>query len=163
MPRRTKEELLAEFHRLSDVLEIMWDILCEMEPERAEFSHLVTSRAEMLKAVENKDATLSTVLAGVTQAINHYAIGFEMCSSSEAITRETFLGHYRRRTNRDFFDDIGRPEAQAKAILRRGRISDETEFHLLNEYVVNLDQTVLSGSQLAKAVDLVENFSVERP
>ena len=159
MARRTKDELLAEFHRLYDVFETIWDIRCEMDVEVAEYQHLAMSREEMLELVDRKQTTLSQAIGGTMEAINDYAVGYEMQSPSETATYTAFLDRYHKRTGRHFFQDIGRPTSTAKAILRRGRIADETEYQILNEFLVNVDQAVLSDQQIAQAAGLIDDFS----
>ncbi len=162
MPRRNKQELMAEFLRLNDAFEAMTHILCELDPALASEREFIPTRQDMLVRIDAKDATVSQMNAGVMQAINDYAIGYEFASETEKQSFDVFLGQYQQQTGRDFFVDAGRPATKAKAIVHASQITNETEYHILNACLVNLDQTVLTNTQRDKAEVLVAAYQKDR-
>ncbi|MEC3859830.1 hypothetical protein VK792_00915 [Mesobacterium sp. TK19101] len=159
MARRTKEELLAEFHRLSGVFETACDIQCDLDPDFQKTRHLIITRDQMLGWHDAGTATASTILSGVREGLNDISTGVMVALSENASSGRRFLDRYSARTGRDFFDDAGRPDAAIKAILARGRILDDTEYRLLSDALADTGNTLLTQKQTTKAETLMASYA----
>ena len=117
MARRTREELLAEFHRLSDIFELFveFDLSRKTESDAARYRSLIPTREDMLADVEGGGSTLSQVVAGTREAINdqNEMMGFGAEEGDPFVPE--FLAFYRARTGRDYYDDAGNPRNMARA------------------------------------------------
>lgn len=160
MARRSKEEMLTEFHRLYEVFEVFCDFKrSRMSPEAAAKNRSeIPTKEQVLSLVAGKRATLSQIIAGTREAINdqnsdlseHMEVGDEFVSE--------LFHYYRQRTGRDYFADVGHPKTMARTILRRGKIIDETEFRLISDTLSNVDQTVFKGDEVELANQMVFRF-----
>ncbi len=161
MARRSKEELLAEFHRLYDIFEVTLDIQDELNPGLFD-RRLITTRAHMLEWVDAKQATLSQAISGAREAINDtyetYHFGARNQSPEESKITEYFLTRYREITGRDYFADAGRADRMAKKIIKRGHIKSPEEFRLLNMFASDVDQTSLSKEEYQTANRLMSTY-----
>jgi hypothetical protein len=159
MKRRTKAEILLEFHRVADVFDVAWDIQCEIYPEFRATRHLVASREKMLGWVDDGKATASQILAGCRQALNDFFEMHDFDDPDRDPSGAVFLREYRLRTGREFFDDAGRPWILVSRVLARGHINDETEYQLLNAICASGDQKRFSQGDITKAELLLLKFT----
>lgn len=163
MARRSKEEMRAEFNRLSDIFELF----CEFQrsrmdaPRAAKQQSLIPTREKMLSWVEEGKATMSQIVAGTREAINDQ--NELLCYSAEAgdpFARE-FLAFYKEKTGREYYDDAGHPRKIARMILKRNEIVDETEFRLVNSIICNVNQTVFKGEEIDRVTDMLRRFEIK--
>lgn len=151
MPRRSKEEILQEFHRLSDAFEAALDMQEKLCPKWREERCLVLSRGDMLKHVENGKATASQILSGTREAVSDLIGGMGLDSADPPPFAAAFLSDYRRTTGRDFFADAGRPHQRVKSLHKRGTVKSDEEFRLLMGVLNDTDQNILTSRQVEKA------------
>jgi len=156
MARRSKAELLDEFHRLSDAFDWLWAVELGRYPEAADMPP--ASREQQLAAVEDGAATLSDIIAGTREAVSDMIRGFNFDAPDPPEAHLRFFAEYRQATGRDFFADAGRPNQRAKAILKRGQIKDDEEFRLLLDLLNDLDQKVLTSRQTDTANALLAAY-----
>lgn len=162
MARRSRAELLEEGRRVGAV----WDAWREWRiahplPGRSRVE-ATTSPSEPWLAPAPGGPTLSQLLAGMRQAINDIGEGLTHGLEANDPDARAFLAHYRERTGREWWADAGDPATMARAILRRGRIRDETEWHLLDGILGDVDQRALSEQEAARAGDLLRAFEARR-
>ena len=156
MPRRSKAELLAEYHRLCDAVEISHEALCRMEPEWRQFPG-PTPREVYLSLVDRGETTLSECIAGAREALTDLAPRGSPYPE-EAAREARFLALYTEVSGRSYWEDCTRPGAQAKAILRRGYLADETEWRLLESILADVSQTILNARGIEKANEMLSEF-----
>jgi hypothetical protein len=156
MARRTKEEILGEFHRLYDFFDIACDIISSIDAFGHNGRRLAGPREEMLLWLDDGKATASQILSGLQQALNDLALGIDAPDHPASVE---FAKRFRERTGRDFLDAIGRPSTSIKKILKRGRIVNETEYYLLNEILSQTDQTALSPDEVIRADTILGQFN----
>lgn len=161
MPRRSRKELLTEFHRLYDIFEVTLDIQDELYPDLFD-RQLTITRARMLEWVDAKQATLSQAISGAREAINDtyetYHFGAKDQSPEESKIAEYFLTRYREITGRDYFADAGRADSMAKKIIKRGHVKSHEEFRLLNMFVSDVDQMSLNKEEYQTANRLMYTY-----
>jgi hypothetical protein len=163
MVRRSKEELRAEFNRLSDI----FGLFCEFERSRmsparaAEHRSLVAGPEKMLSWVEEGKATMSQIIAGTREAINdqNEMLGYS-AEAGDSFAPE-FLAFYKEKTGRDYYDDAGHPRKMARMILKRNEIVDETEFRLINGIMSNVDQTVFKKDEIERIAEMLHRFETK--
>lgn len=161
MVRRTKEEMRAEFDRLSDIFELYCEFeRSKMSKERAEnHRSLVTSREEMISWVEQGKATMSDIVAGTREAINDTNEMLSYSVEDRTSYASEFFAFYRERTGRDYYDDAGHPKKMARKILKRGEILDETEYRLIDGVLSNVEQTVFKDNEIARVNEMLSRFA----
>lgn len=165
MARRTKDELLAEFHRLYDIFETADEFrlrrlgVADAERDRG----FTPTRERMLTQLGQQGVTLSQLIAGTREAINDTSEMYGDPDDSRNGEARAFHAFYRERTGRDWFADAGNPAKMARAILQRGRIRDETEWRLLTAVLADTEQTVLAGADAARAEAMLTAFEDAAP
>jgi len=159
MPKkRTTNEVMAEFHRLSDCFETILDCLMDASPEMEDFRRSIISRARFLELVEEKKVTASQIAQGARESVNDMSeILMDLLEDDPPKARRV-LDAYRGKTERDFWEDAGHPKKLIATILQRGEIEDESEFRLLNAYACNVDQNVMTAQQAEKANKMLLDF-----
>ena len=160
MARRSKEEMRAEFDRLSEIFELFLEFeMSKMHWEEAERTRkLVPTPEQMLAMVGVNGTTMSHIIAGTREAINdNNQCLSEMIEDGDSFARE-FLAFYRARTGRDYFDDAGHPKKMARAIFKSGEIADETEFRLMMGVLNNVEQTVFKEKEVEHVSDMLYRF-----
>lgn len=160
MPRRSKEELRAEFDRLSDIFELFLEFERSRmsEAEAAEHRSLIHTREKMLTWVEDGIDTMSGIIAGTRQAINDNNEMLTDCAEVGDPFFPEFLAFYKEKTGRDYYDDAGNPKKMARKIFKRGEISDETEFYLIMGVVNNVEQTVFNSDETVRVNQMLFQF-----
>lgn len=160
MARRTKEELLKEFHRLSDIFELTFEFQLSRRSEAdvAWMRDSVPSRDDMLSWVERGEATLSQIVSGTREAINDNNEELSHAMQDSDPYAVEFLAFYRDRTGRDYYDDAGHPKKMARAILRRGKIEDETEWRFINGILSDTTQTTFKEKDVARLNRMLGQF-----
>lgn len=160
MARRSKEEMRAEFERLSDIFEVILDFDCSRmsEAEAARKRSRVHSRERMYSWVETGKATMSEIIAGTREAINDQSEALSELLNFDDEYVSGFLAYYQRRTGRDFFEDAGNPKKIARKILKRGNIADEAEYRVLMGILNNVDQTVFKADEIDKINEMFRQF-----
>lgn len=164
MKRRSSEEVLAEFHRLSDVFEPIvecWSANWEFEPgmpTRDELLSSIPKRETLVAKLERGDATAGELLAMVQTGLDDLSTTFAMGWAAREATASAVLDCYRAKTGRGFFEDAGHPDRLARSILRRGHIEDEAQYRLLMELVSAGGANLLTRAQTAKAKRLMAAF-----
>jgi hypothetical protein len=157
--RRTSEQVLAEFHRLSDCFERITDCLTMagfFVPQ--ELRHLIVTRERMVGWIAEGKATPSQILAGVREALNDCSETLTHLLADTPEKAAAILACYRASAGRDYWADAGHPKRMLTAILRRGRLRDETEARLIGSCLADLDQTTLRADQIAAAQGLLAEF-----
>jgi hypothetical protein len=161
MARRTKDELLAELRRLGALCDAWRDYQMAHGPTWMRETLARSSRPNedhVAAVLEPGGPRLSEVVAGFRQAVNDKS---EMIGDALEAGRPEgrgFLAFYRERTGRDLWADAGDPARMARAILRRGRIRDETEWYLLENALSNVDQTVFSAAEVERLGVMRQKF-----
>lgn len=160
MARRTKQELLAEFHRLFDIFELFveFQIAWETERDGASLWPRVPSREDDLADVENGGATLSQSVSGLRDAVNdqNEMLGYAAEEGDPFVPK--FLAFYRARTGRDYYDDAGSPRKMGRLILKRGHIADATEYRLINGILSDTTQTVFKEKEIGRVNEMLDRF-----
>lgn len=152
MAQRTKAELLAEARRIGALYDAWREFqLTYGPPERAARMRETTCPSEQWFAGAGRGGpTLSQLIEGTRQAVN---------DASETITDAVeqgwpegkgFLNFYRARTGRDWYDDAGDPAKASRAILKRGRIRNETEWYVLEGILTRADQAVFDPEEVER-------------
>jgi len=153
MTRRTKDELLAEARHLG----ALWDLWREwriVHDTTGMFEAATKTSAQHLSHVGTGGVSLSGFISGFRQVINDISHQIE----SFPDTYGAFLDFYRERTGRDWGSDAGNPDKKARAILRRGRIRNDTEWHLLESILTDVDQTVFSPVEVLRLEAMRREF-----
>ena len=160
MPRRSTEEVLAEFHRVSDRFEALLAVLRTVIPGFMLIDGVdhVTPRADMLRWVAEKKATASEILSGVREALDELVLAVVDAQRVEPAMGRAILDQYKARTGRALWDDVGPPKKFVLAILRRGRIETEDEARLINEILSDLGSSLLTDTQREKASALLGTY-----
>ncbi len=152
MPRRTKDELLAEFRRIGAIFDTWRDFeIARASPERAaSLRRNVRSSEEALAEMGPGGATLSSLIEGHQIALNDICEQLGHGIEANKPEARDFLAFYRERTGRDWWDDAGDPAKRARKILKRGRIRNATEWYLLENILTNVDQTIFSHEEVVR-------------
>ena len=141
----------------------MWGIFCTAsglsEIEGLDLRPI--PRQNLVQAVETGNATASQILAGGKEALNDLSHGLLDLTVSEPETANELLSQYRQKTGRDFWQDSGHPTWHLKALLKRGRITDATEYRMLNNFFSDVDSKVVTPKQRDKAYQMMEQFEFE--
>lgn len=163
--RRTKEELLVEFHRLCDVFETIWECQFPYLPEELVVCHkkYVVTPEGMLRWLEDGRCTASEIVFGMRQGLNDTVEQLVYLMEDDPGTATKIFAAYRERTGRDFWDDAGNPLKAAKAIVKRGSIANETEFYLLKGLMSNVDQKLFTGKMRDRAYEMLDHFDMGTP
>ena len=161
MARRTKEEMRAEFDRLSDIFELYCEFeRSKMSRERSEkHRSLVISREEMISWVEQGKAKMSDIVSGTRQALNDVNEMLSYSVEDRTSYAPEFFAFYRERTGRDYYDDAGHPRKMARKILKRGEILDETEYRIIDSVLSNVEQTVFKDNEIARVNEMLSRFA----
>jgi hypothetical protein len=162
--RRSKQELIVEFHRLYDVLETLNACMGPLyDPELADIlNEGIASRELMLSFLSTKKATASELVGGTEQALNDMLLGLEYALQDEPENAALVFESYAKKTGRNLYDDAGNPQKIAKAIVKRGSISNDTEFYLLKEIMCDVDQAVFKKPQMSKANDMLQRYEMSK-
>ncbi len=153
--RRTSEQVLAEFHRMYDFLGALTD--CWDEVLSTTHATRMHSREIMLGAL-SKGATASDILRGTQEALNDRSEELMDLLQDRPAIAHAILRGYREKQGRDLWDDIGHPMKLLKRILKRQRITDETEYRLLSAYLGNQTQQLLKLDEMEKAGVMLSQF-----
>ncbi|WP_108879696.1 hypothetical protein [Anderseniella sp. Alg231-50] len=158
--RRTKEEMLQEFHRLYDIIETYEEFLVtQMDTEEAaEYVDDTISRQQMLTALERNELTLSEAVSGVRQAINDNNFDLADSVNCDDDHLSDFLNFYKTRTGRTYYDDAGCVKNMARAIFGRGKIADDTEYYLMKEILIDTAQTVFEPKEMKSLNLMMANY-----
>lgn len=153
MARRTKDELLAELRHLGGLLSA-WQGY-QMAHGSASTREVYGRKSQRTKdwiagALEPGAPRLSDLVAGFQQAVNDISEQIGHALDDGSPEGRGFLAFYRERTGREWWADAGDPAKMARAILRRGRIRDETEWYLLKNILSNVDQTIFSAAEVER-------------
>jgi len=158
--RRTSQEVIEEFHRLYDCFEVISECMFGDGgiPGMESALENTIPRARMLQFVDEKKVTASEIVSGTREALNDTTEELLILQEDNPEDVKRILANYRKRTGRDYWQDAGHPKKMINAILKRGTIADETEFRLVNAYLGNLDQTVMTPKQVEKANEILAHF-----
>jgi len=148
VPRRTRNELEAEFFRLYEVCEIADEFSHKRGLDGDWTPPKSPTAREWMEGCLRQGATMSQIVAGAWEAVDDNLAMFEELSKD-------FVAFYNERTGRDFYREFSDPARRAKAILKRGRIEDDTEFRLLTEILSNVEQTIFTPRQAERAEALL--------
>lgn len=158
MARRSKEQMLAEFHRIYDVSEVLFDIGCEIGLYDAEDRKLLISRARYLELVKNREATLSQCISGIMQAINDFVL-LPSDASTEEVALHGYVRHrYKEMTGSNLFSDLEDPVSLAKKIVKKAKITTDEEHYVLKEILIAVDQTVFSSDETIRAEEMLSEY-----
>jgi hypothetical protein len=160
--RRTSQQVMAEFHRLYDCFETITDCMHNRDGNywtTGTGRHIVT-RARMLEWIAEKKATPSQVLSGAQEGLNDCSEELTHMLTVDVVAAERAFTQYKSRTGRDYWEDAGHPRKQVKVILKRGRILNDVEYRLLNAWVSDTENLVLSDSGRLLADQLMYQYSV---
>ncbi len=160
MARRSRAELLAEHDRLRSCLDALAAALGPvLEPAIPGYLTAGLIPADdMRAAVERGEASASEVMAGAREALNDLTGAVADLQRRAPEQAQQVLEDYRRRTGRDLWSDAGHPKRMLAAILRRGRLRDETEARLVTEYLADTSQILLTAAQIDKANRMMAEF-----
>lgn len=161
MARRTRDELLAELRRLGALCDAWRDYqLAHSPPSTQErLSHTTQPSEHWIAGIlASRDLPLSEWVAGFQQAVNDTSEQIGDALEQGWPEGQGFLAFYRERTGRDWWADAGDPAKMARAILRRGRIRNETEWYLLENVLSNVDQTVFSAAEAERLEAMRQRF-----
>ena len=112
----------------------------------------------MLATVGTDGTTMSHVIAGTREAINdHNQELSDMIEDGDPFA-PAFLAYYAQKTCRDYYGDAGHPKKMARAILKRGEITDETEFRLIMGVLNNVDQTIFKENEVERVGNMLYRF-----
>ena len=83
-----------------------------------------------------------------------------MNTGSEADTTEIrqFLRDFRNEIGFDFKSESGLLPKVIKKVIKRGEITNESEYFLLKEFGVNADHNYLKASDLSSIADMLHDF-----
>lgn len=162
MARRSKEQFLQEFHRLSDAFEAALDMQEKLYPEMREHRDVVLTRDDMLQLVEDGRATASQIFSGTREAVTDLICGLKLDSADPPPFAVDFLNEYRRKTGRDFFADASRPNQKVQSLVKRGTLKTDEEFRLLMGALNDTDQKTLSPKQAEKANEMLLAYEVTK-
>jgi len=156
MARRNADEILAEFHRLSDIFDLFNEFVAIQKGPvaGAEYLSSILTREQSLYAVARKETTLSQITSGTRQAVNDQNVVLADIAEEGDPFATDFFEFYKTRTGRNYYDDAGCIKKMARAIFRRGEIADETEYYLLKEFLIDTMQSVFKPKEL-KALSLM--------
>lgn len=132
MPRRTKEELLAEYDKKLELFKVLW------QWEKQFMDAPVPDDADPVKlAIKWRGATpISAHLSGLQQAINDM---LEMARDSSPEERAQ-LSDMLQKANQPSLSELDEKlEKQFRRILERKSIKNEEEYYLITERLSNLD------------------------
>ncbi|MEL6516302.1 MAG: hypothetical protein AAFQ39_01205 [Pseudomonadota bacterium] len=157
MARRSEEEILESIVRMGAILSVYRAWMHEeygspLDPKEP------MPREQWLAELKKAGIRISKVERGYVEAINDTAQDLQEAMQYSPAEAESFLSFYRNEKGREFWDDVGKPDKAAKAIVRRGSIRDTTEWRLLNSILSNVDQTVFKGTALTRAEALLAEF-----
>lgn len=142
MARRTSEEIRAEIDRCDAFLRIAEDFVKVFFPEEAALREalvgLPDKDAFVARCLSN-GATLSEVLSGFEQAVNDHMSAFADMAPDSVAYAAGLRAYYRERTGRELLSDFPPPTGKLKAIVKRGKIRNDTEFYLVKECVDGLE------------------------
>lgn len=158
MPRRTRDQILAEHARLSTVFETAIDILCEIDPAWQANRHLILTRDQALAAVAAGRATPSEILRGLQAGLNDLMAHPDFADPERDPVGALLAARYRERTGRSLLADAGDPRKTIARILKRNRIRNETEAQLLMEMLNDTGRTALPPADYAAANRLIAAF-----
>lgn len=160
MARRSRAEMLDEFHRLYNIL----DRVLEFENRDLSANQavhkmsLIRSREQTLRCVDAREFTLSQANSGTREAINDFSCQLLAWQSDADPAYASFLAWYRGETGREFFSDMPNPLTLVRAVLRSGRIESEEEYRLIEEMLCDLDQVRIAPDDVAQLRTLQANF-----
>ncbi|WP_294230406.1 hypothetical protein [uncultured Shimia sp.] len=160
--RRSREELLAEFHQLYEVLELISkveDLVVPIAPE-INFQKDTPSKQQALSLVDHGRVTLSQVCSGVREAIYDSLETLEDLQEEDSQKANLFLQSYRDLSGRNLWDDIDNPKIVVKAILKRGHLLTEEEFRLIKGQL-DAQRPMLSATDRDKAETMLAAFEDE--
>lgn len=142
MARRTTEALWAEIDRCDAFLRIAEEFEKVFFPGEAalrEAEEGLPDKDIFVASGLRNGATLSEMLSGYEQAVNDHMAAFAM-TAPDAVAYATGLrAYYRERTGRELLSDFPPPTRKLKAIVKRGKIRNDTEFYLVKECVDDLE------------------------
>ena len=127
--KRTPEEMIAEFHRLYDISEIIDDCVYNQDGTywTTGFGRLIHSRATMLDRVAKGEFPPGEIVLGTRQAIRNTTDDLIRLLQNDPAAGEAALANYRARTGRDYWDDAEPPKKLLSIILKRGYLLDVAE------------------------------------
>lgn len=164
MVRRTKEEMLAEYHRLFDIFDVVADFMVEerereREPEAAtQIRESIPAREDWLRRLSLGGVSLSQILSGLRQALNDWNEQLAHSLQDGTSHAHEFLANYLARTGRHYFDDVPGQRKAARIILKRGVIRSGEEFRLISGVVSDKAQTVFAPDEFDRAGDMLAAF-----
>ena len=156
--RRSREQIRVEYMRLAKCWAHIRDFMIEKNPQDRDIMQDLPTKDEIIKQFDQKCGTASELLAGLQQGVNDFSFGLQEAAKDGDPDTVAFLSRYKTETGRSFFNDAGNPRKIAMKILKRGKIADDTEYYLLKEIICDLDQTVFSASETARANEMLGIF-----
>lgn len=160
MARRSKEELLSEFHRLCDILDVCIEFMKDMAALHGIPDHTdaLQPRDYWLAQVGKNGTTLTDLISGTQQAINDQSEELGYWLEDEPAIAAKFLSVYKQRTGRDYFVDAGNPKKLARKLLKRNEIQSESEYYLLTGILSDVEQTVFDHKDIEKINQMLVKF-----
>lgn len=156
--RRTREEMLAEFHRLYDCFECLDQTINRLFPSPPELQLTgPISRDEMLSFVQNGKATLSQICSGAREGINDSLDVWQDLQDEDHAKADLFLQTYKALSGHDLWEDVDTPKTVVKALLKNGNLHSAEEFRLLKAQLDD-QRTTLSGKDRNKAEGMLAEF-----
>ncbi len=109
--RRNKEELLETFHHLFDIFDAVLDA-AEPIPDffdvPSDMAHLVATRSQMLRHLEERKATASQLVAGLLDALKDVPRGLKDLRKNRPLEAEKFETAYTLLRGVPFAEDLAK-------------------------------------------------------
>jgi hypothetical protein len=143
--------MMAELRRLGALFDTWRDYqLAHGEPAMQRAYQKTPRSDDLLAHIKPDGPRLSDLLEGTKQGVNDISDELREGLEQGWPTASGFLAYYRERTGREWWAGAGDPVRTARAILKRGRIRDETEWYLLKNLLDPVDQRDFSGDELKR-------------
>ena len=139
MPRRSAEDLQAEIDRAYEMLCIFEDYRkLHFSNDPDDQGRFLPDKEDWITSLRAEGVTWSQILQGYEQALNDTLVVFSMSGPDVDAYGAGLRAYFRDRTGKDLFSVITPPMRKLKAIAKRGRIKNETEYYLVKEFTDNL-------------------------
>lgn len=158
MPRRSTEEDLAEFHRVSGCSETLSVVFLNTVPGFISLEGFAEHRKMLTHFSAEKEYTASEIWTGARAVLVEILLTVVNVLRFDPAMGRSILERYKADTGRALWDDVGHPKKFVQAILGRGRIETEDEAQLINEILSDLATSLLTQPQREKASALLAAY-----
>ena len=164
MPRRSTEEILADHDRTRAALDHLFAILGPIiEPDNPTYlTDGAIPAASMRALVTEGTASASQILAGAREELTSMTYAIEDIRHRDPQAADWATEEYMRRTGRSLWSDVKPPARQVRALLKRGRIRNESDWSLINTALSDPIPGFLTEAEQAQAETLLARWHEEK-